>query len=88
MGRHYGLTNRNYSLLRYLPPIDMEMVMIMIIVVDVDVDDVVDGSGDVDVDDVDENLFRLSINSLQVHVDEVVDKRNKSSSSSLSPSLS
>ena len=64
MGRHYGLTNRNYSLLRYLPPIDMEMVMMMIIVVVVDVDDVVDGSGDVDVDDVDENLFRLSINSL------------------------
>ena len=69
MGRHYGLTNRNYSLLRYLPPIDMEMVMMMIIVVVVDVDDV---------DYVDENLFRLSINSLQVHVDEVVDKRNKS----------
>ena len=78
MGRHYGLTNRNYSLLRYLPPIDMEMVMMMIIVVVVDND----------VDYVDENLFRLSINSLQVHVDEVVDKRNKSSSSSLSPSLS
>jgi len=49
----------------------MEMVMLMIIFVVVDVDDVV--GGDVDVD---ENLFRLSINSLQVYVDEVVDKHN------------
>ncbi len=42
----------------------MEMVMLMIIFVVVDNDDVV--GGDVDVD---ENLFRLSINSLQEHVD-------------------
>lgn len=49
--------------------------MLMIIFVVVDVDDVVGGDGDVDVD---ENLYRLSINSLQVYVDEVADKHNKS----------
>lgn len=49
--------------------------MLMIIFVVVDVNDVVGGGGDVDVD---ENLFRLSINSLQEHVDEVVDKHDKS----------
>ena len=58
--------------------------MLMIIFVVVDVVDVVGGGGDVDVD---ENLFRLSINSLQVHVDAVVDKHNKSSSTSQSSYL-